>query len=125
MEYRSWFLCFRVGVNEVAGLILVWPDDNLMGGIPEIVECVADEMLELGEEHPRFSPFAVFAEFDVADHSREAVAVHIGGELDLIEGFGAFDRLRHDLARRVTERRERPSHRIDFLLLRDGLIFRE
>ena len=60
------------------------------------------DVLELGEENPRLRPFAVLAEFDVADHGRETVAVHIGGERYLIEAFGAFDRLGKHLARRIS-----------------------
>src|SRR3984957_8453172 len=122
MEYRSWFLCFRVRVNEVAGLMLVWPDDNFMGGIPEIVECVADEMLELGEEHPQFGPFAVFAESDIANDGLDGVTAQPGCNRGLVGGLRAFHRLRQSLAGRISDRRKGPAHRVDGLRFRRFLI---
>ena len=75
-------------------------------------------MLELGEEDPRLRPLAVLAEGDIADHGLEGVAVHVGGDLDLIEALGVFDRLGQHLSRGIAERREGPADRIDALGLR-------
>src|SRR5580698_1036423 len=98
MEYRSWFLCFRIRVHEIAGLILIRPDYDFMGCVLEVVQRIADEMLELSEEHPRLGPFAVFAESDVADHSLDGVGTQPGCDLGLIGALRAFNGLCKRLA---------------------------
>src|SRR5665213_641011 len=64
----SRLLRFGVGIDHVASLVLLRPDDDLMVGVLELIDRIAGDMLELGEENARLRPFAVLAERDVADH---------------------------------------------------------
>ena len=59
---------------------------------------------------------------DLADHGIKAVAVDVIGEFRLIEAPSHFHRLRQHLPRRITERHEGVTDRIDLFASRFGLI---
>src|SRR5580700_7652056 len=106
-------LGFRVGIDHIAGFIFVWPYNNFMGRVLELIDRIAGDVLELGEKHTGLRPFAVLAERDVTDHGMEGVAMHISRERGLVGAFCAFHRLLQRLPGRIGEWRKGPSHRID------------
>jgi hypothetical protein len=79
-------------------------------------------MLELGEDDPRFRPFPILAEGNLADDGTEGVAAHVVGYCDLVQALCAFDRLRQHLPGGVAQRRKGPADRVDAFLPRHALV---
>src|SRR5262249_42537021 len=102
-----------VWIDDVAGLVLGRPQDDLMAGVAELGEIIAGHALELGKELSGLRPFPVFAIGDLARDGGEFIAVYVVGKLAVIEALGGFDRLRQHLAGGVGERSEPIAQRID------------
>src|SRR5512135_1753940 len=58
--------------------------NDLLAGLLELLDVVADDAAILDIEHTWLSPFAAIAELDIADHGVEAHAADIVGELLII-----------------------------------------
>src|SRR6516165_5344894 len=87
-------LCSFVGIDEIAGLVLRWPDDDLLLEISELVEIVADHILKLAYEQAWLCPLSIGTKRDLTGNGAERVRVHMVGEPALIQrlygvhGFG-------------------------------------
>src|SRR5579862_1330806 len=86
-----------IGQDHFARLVLVRPQHRLALAVAEIVDAGAFDVLELNSQDLRGRPFALVAEFDVADDSLKGVGADVVGELVLVEALGALDGLGEDL----------------------------
>src|SRR5438067_6272490 len=94
-----------VGIDNVAGLVLVWGEDRHGFRFPELLDVASLDAVILHPDRPRLGPFAVRAEGDLALDRLEWMTVHVFGELVVIEGLGRGDRLLQDLQFTVGEGR--------------------
>src|SRR5580704_11292865 len=101
-----------IGQDGVAGLVFVGPDHRLALAVAEIIDAGAGDVLELDGQDARFSPLALVAEGDVADHGLESVGADVVGDLVLVEALRALDRVAPDLEVRVRPRDEVIAERV-------------
>src|SRR5262249_17293511 len=111
-----------VRVDHLARLVLRRRHHDLRRDVLELPDVVALDVLELDLQHARLRPFALGAEFHVADHGLEGAGADVVAELGIIEALGPFDRLRQHLQLGVAPRRHVIAERIDAFGPRTGLV---
>src|SRR5713101_1594547 len=109
----SWRFRLAVRIDDVAGLVLRRPQDDLPAAIAKLLEIVGRNVLELCEEQARFGPLAVAAERNVSDDRLETMAADVLGPLVIVEAVRLLDRLGQYLTRSVTEGDEVGPERIN------------
>src|SRR5438309_1759446 len=96
-------LGFAVWIDDVPGLVLPRPQDDLLAAVAKLLEVVGRDILELGEEHARFRPFSIVTERNVSDHGPKTMAADILCPLAVVEAPRCLHRLRQYLTRGVAE----------------------
>jgi hypothetical protein len=80
--------------------------------ITELLEIIVGDTLELGPDDARFAPLAIVAKGNFADDRIEDVAMHVFGELALVEAAGRLHGLGENLAAGIAKGRIRVAERI-------------
>src|SRR6476469_7820879 len=78
----------RVGVDQLAGLVLLGRQDRQGLGLAELLDVGSLEAGRLRPDRPRLGPLAVWPEADIADDRLERMRVHVFGKLVVVERLG-------------------------------------
>src|SRR5258707_11720835 len=113
-----------VRIDHVARLVFSWRHYGLSVHRAELLDVVAFvDAMELDLQYPPLRPFAVLAEFDVADDGLEGVGTEVVGELLVFDALRSLDGLRQHLELRVAPRGHVIAERVDAFGLGPRLIF--
>src|SRR5688572_19006330 len=92
--------------DDLAGLVLVGEDHDLLARLPELLQVLVHHAAELRLHHARVRPFSVLVPADRADDGLDLVLAQPAGERLVLEALGGVDRLLENLADRIVERRQ-------------------